>query len=114
MTGPCTGRLGIGPIGIARTAKLVERREPLFPPRREILDLIEFQGRPSAFADDDGVLAFLERQRHRAQDCGVQFHRAVIGQGDELFGVQCHRGMPTIAAGLSKTSTCAPDARCFR
>lgn len=84
---------------------LVDRHEPFVPPHRKVFDLLEIQGRRFAFTDDRRPLAFLEWQRHRSRNCGVQFPGAVICQGDELFWVQCHGGMPTVTAGLQDRRT---------
>jgi hypothetical protein len=77
---------------------------------RKVLDLVKIQDRGGALADYRCPLAFLNWQNHRSQNCGVQFHRAVICQDDELFVVQCHRGMPAIWAGQQDQHT-HPDAQ---
>jgi len=87
----------------------VDRHKPFVPLRRKVLDLLEIQDRWIAFADDCRPLAFFGYQGHRSGYRRAQFHRAVICQGDELFRVEGHCGMPMLMAG-SKASTCTPDA----
>jgi uncharacterized protein len=74
---------------------LVDWHELLVPLCRKVLDLLEMQDRGFALADDRYPLAFLGQQRHRAQHCRAQFHRAMICQGDELIGVKGHGSTPT-------------------
>jgi hypothetical protein len=105
-------RLGRGPIEPG-TAKLVDWHEPFVPLRRKVLDLLEIQDRRFTLADDCCPLAFLGQQRHRAQYGRAQFHRAVICQGDELFGVKGHGSTPTLPAG-PQASTRAPNAQLSR
>jgi hypothetical protein len=61
----------------------------LFPPRSKLLDLLEIENRlrKFAFSDDYHRIALFGEQQHRPRHRGTQFHDAVIGQRNKLFGV---------------------------
>jgi hypothetical protein len=92
--------------------RLFAWREPFVPLCREAPDLFKIQDRWFAVSDDRRKFALLRQQHHRSRYRRVQFHRAVICQGDELFRVQGHRGMPLLKAGpQASTRTPLPISR---
>src|SRR5690242_4054120 len=94
-------------------AKLVAGHDLCVPLCRKVLDLLEIQDRGFTLTDDCCPLTFLGQQRHRAQHCRAQFHRAMICQDDELFGVKGHGPTPTLSTGPQSQHT-RPNAQLSR